>query len=128
MSQVAHWLPRFFKFGVPLLLVIFVGSAIYDSLDRWPIAESALRSYPGESAILTGLTYSFAGSEWKRSASYILFPSLREITIKATSRSGPNVTESSFGLFGMFCVLAWTAGTSALSVWYWVRSTGRRAT
>jgi hypothetical protein len=125
MARIARWFRNLCKFGVPLLVVLFIGSAIVDDLHRWSLAAAALRNYPADFAVLVGFNYRDAGSDWERSASYVLFPSLREITVNASSRSEPKVAESSFGLIGIIVTLAWLLGAIALSVWYWIRRPGR---
>jgi hypothetical protein len=125
MKRIARWVRHFSKFGVPLLFLLFIGSAIIDAEHRWPTAAAALGDYPSERAILVGFNYRFAGSDWERSSSYVLFPSLRMITVSATSRTAPKSAEYSFGMSGLLFVLAWIAGGIALSAWYWTRGTGR---
>ena len=125
MNRIAQWFRHFSKFGVPLLFLLFIGSAIIDAEHRWPAAAAALGDYPSERAVLVGFNYRFAGSDWERSSSYVLVPSLRMITVSASSRTAPKSTESSFGIPGLLFMLAWIVGGIALSAWYWTRGVGR---
>ena len=125
MIRLARWIRHFSKFGVPLLFLFFIGGAIIDAEHRWPAAAAALDDYPSERAVLVGFNYRFAGSDWERSSSYVLFPSLRKITVSAASRTTPKSVESSFGMPGLLLVLAYIVGGIALSAWYWTRGVGR---
>jgi hypothetical protein len=124
MNRLARLIRHFSKFGVPLLFLFFLGSAIIDAEHRWPAAAAALDDYPSERAVLVGFNYRFAGSDWERSSSYVLFPSLRKITVSATNRTAPKSVESSFGMARVLLVLAYIAGGIALSAWYWTRAVG----
>jgi hypothetical protein len=125
MNRLARWIRHFSKFGVPLLFLFFIGGAIIDAEYRWPAAAAALDDYPSERAVLVGFNYRSAGSDWERSSSYVLFPSLRKITVSATSHTARKSVESSFGMTGLLLVLAYIVVGIALSAWYWTRGVGR---
>ena len=125
MNRIARWFRHFSRFGVPLLFILFIGSGIIDAEHRWPAAAAALSDYPSEWAVLVSFNYRFAGSDWERSSSYVLFPSLRKITVSATSRTAPKSAESSFGMSGLLFTLTWIVGGIVLSAWYWTRGVGR---
>jgi hypothetical protein len=121
-GRLGPWFRILCKFGIPLILAILVGSLLMDRLNRWPVAESVLTKYPDQSAVMVGFHYRFAGDDWTRSATYLLFPSRRSITITVINGAAPLVTESPYGLFGVAMTLFWIAVAVGLSLWHWRRT------
>ena len=120
-DQIARWFRTLCKFGVPIVAAVFATAILADQLNRWPVAASALSTYPGQTAILIGSDYRSAGEDWRRSARYVLFPSLRSIEIDADNKSPPRVNETSYGLLGLVMSVFWLFLALVLSVRYWRR-------
>ena len=123
-DRLAQWFRILCKFGVPLVLAILLGSMFMDRLHRWPAAASALNEYPGQTAILVGFRYKFVGDNPVRSATYVLLPSLRSIKITRSNTAPTQVSESTYGVFGIITTLFWLALAVGLSAWHWLRTRG----
>ena len=125
-DQLARWFRTLCKFGVPVILMVFAAAILADQLNRWPVAISALRTYPGQTAILVGFSYRSAGDDWTRSARYVLIPSLRSVEIDADSKAPPHVIEASYGPLRLTLNVFWLLLALVLSARYW-RLQGRTA-
>ena len=121
-DRFAPWFRFLCKFGIPLILTFQVGTILTDRINRWPVAASALSNYPDQTATLIAFRYRFAGDDWTRSATYILFPSLRSIEITVSNGAQPLARESPYGLFGAAMTLFWMAVAVGVSVWHWRHS------
>jgi hypothetical protein len=124
MDRLLRWVQGILKCGVPVVAFVIVVAAVIEHAHRWPVAADTLRQYPGDTPILVGFSYRFAGSRWERFASYVLVPSVftqpRVITVRAGSSAGPTVkTSSALGSF------LWLGACFGGSLWLWFR---RRAT
>jgi len=118
-DPLARWFRFLCKFGVPVILALFVGSLLSDRLSRWPVATSVLSRYPDQTAALVGFRYHVGGNNSTRSETYLLFPSLQSLEITVVNGAQPMVRESAHGLLGVTATLLWVAVAIGLSLWHW---------
>jgi hypothetical protein len=118
-ERFAQWFRFLCKFGIPFILAFLAVGMLTDRINRWPVAASVLSKYPDQTATLIAFRYRFAGDDWTRSATYILFPSLRSIEITVSNGARPLIRESPYGLFGAATTLFWIAVAVGLSAWHW---------
>ncbi len=123
MAHISQLVRSVFQYGVPVLVIVWAIAIVVDVIRPWPTATNALKEYPDQTAVLVGFRYHFADSEWSRSATYVLFPSVlstpRTLTVRDSSTTDPEVRVSSTGLLPFLFGLLLAIGVSA---WLWVRS------
>jgi hypothetical protein len=117
VDMLSRWFRALLKFGVPLVACVLMIASLSDHVDRWPVAATALGKYPDQTPVLIGFSYRFAGSSWRRSASYLLVPSFRGITVSASSSAQPTIETSS-----VVGSLLWFGACLGASAWLWLRS------
>ena len=74
-----------------LVVAILAVTLLYEILRPWQVAVDVLSRFPGEFGVPISSKSSWSDSYSYRRASYLLVPSLREVTITKLNQSAPNV-------------------------------------
>ena len=84
---------------VALAVTIVLGTYLYQIVRPWPVAVAILRGYSGELALPISFRQSWSETFSYHRASYLLIPSLREVTIRQLDQAPPQVQIQARGTY-----------------------------
>jgi hypothetical protein len=74
-SLLIRCVSLYFKYGVPAIVIVVVGYALFEQFYPWKAAESVLPDLPNETRVSIGTGSESRGGQSERYTEYIYFPS-----------------------------------------------------